>query len=94
LGNVDTLQFWANIHVPVLLVYGERDQLVPVDESIRRIEGALSNPDARNASFIVPGAQHNLTIQPDDSGPFFWWRTAPGVYTLVAEWMRSTTLEG
>lgn len=91
LGNVDTLRLWANIHVPVLLVYGEKDQLVPVDESIERIEGALVSPDSRNCSFIVPGAQHNLTIRPEDNDPFFWWKTAPGVYALVIDWVRSVT---
>ena len=91
LGNVDTLRLWANIHVPMLLVYGERDQLVPVDESIARIEGSLASPDSRNCSFIVPGAQHNLTIQPEENGPFFWWKTAPGVYVLVVDWVRSVT---
>lgn len=90
LGNVDTLPLWAKIQVPVLLVYGERDQLVPVDESIARIQRALPNPDAHNVSRIVPNAQHNLTIQPDDKGPFFWWRTAQGVYALVIDWTRST----
>lgn len=94
LGNVDTLRFWANVQVPMLLVYGERDQLVPVDDSIAKIDCALIHPDWRNGSFIVPDAQHNLTIQPDEKDPFFWWRTAPGVYGLVIDWVRSVTQRG
>jgi pimeloyl-ACP methyl ester carboxylesterase len=94
LGNVDTLRLWANIYVPMLLVYGERDQLVPVDESIARIEGALASPDSRNCSFIVPDAQHNLTIRPKNNDPFFWWQTAPGVYALVIDWVSSVTQRG
>lgn len=89
LANVNTLELWRHVEAPTLLVYGERDQLVPVDESIAKIEGAFLHPDHRNTSFIVPGAQHNLTIQPEERGPFFWWRTAPGVYALIIDWVRS-----
>src|ERR1039458_9363066 len=56
-----------------------------------QVEGALVSPDSRNCSFIVPGAQHNLTIRPEDNDPFFWWKTAPGVYALVIDWVRSVT---
>ena len=38
IGNLDTLVFWRQVRAPVLLVYGERDQLVPVDESLAKIE--------------------------------------------------------
>jgi hypothetical protein len=89
-GNVDTLDFWRRVTVPVLLVYGERDQLVPVDESLARIEGVLG-PAAPYAAFLVPNAQHNLTIQPEPKGEFFWWRMAPGATQLMVDWVLSTT---
>jgi hypothetical protein len=89
-GNVNTLDFWRRVKVPVLLVYGERDQLVPVDESLARIEGALG-PAAPYAAFIVPNAQHNLTIQLEQKGEFFWWKMAPGATRLVVDWVLSTT---
>jgi hypothetical protein len=91
-GNVNTLDFWQRIRAPVLLVYGERDQLVPVDESLARIEEALG-PTATYAGFIIPNAQHNLTIQPESKGKFFWWRAAPGATQLMADWVLSTTMK-
>jgi fermentation-respiration switch protein FrsA (DUF1100 family) len=94
IGNVDTLKYWKNVVCPVLLVYGERDQLVPVDESLSRIEGALVNGTTANAAFIVLNAQHNLTIQPRGNERFFWWHTAPGVYTLVVDWVQTVTSSG
>ena len=61
---------------------------------VNLIGGALVSPDSRNCSFIIPNVQHNLTIRPEDKGPFFWWKTAPGVYALEIDWMRSVTQRG
>jgi len=93
IGNIDTLRYWQRVQVPVLLIYGERDHLVPVDESIRRIQAALPHPNSNNSAFIVPNAQHNLTIQPQPKLPFFWWKTAPGLYALIADWVLTTNCQ-
>jgi len=85
-GNLDTLVFWKQVRVPVLLVYGERDQLVPVDESVAKIEHALDGVNTPYTAIIVPNAQHNLTVQPEPNGPFFWWKAAPGIVDLVVAW--------
>ena len=87
-GNFQALPAWERIRVPVLLVYGERDQLVPVGESIRKIEGALRKAGNRNyAAIIIPRAAHNLTVTPEPDEPFDWWRAAPGVTNLMAAWV-------
>lgn len=54
IGNLDTLVFWKQVHVPVLLVYGERDQLVPVDESLAKITAALDTAKTPYTAIIVP----------------------------------------
>jgi fermentation-respiration switch protein FrsA (DUF1100 family) len=77
--------------VPVLLVYGEKDALVPVDESIAKIGAALDASHTPHKAVIVPGAQHNLTIQPDPNGPFFWWHQAPGQVDAAVAWVRDRT---
>jgi dienelactone hydrolase len=91
IGNLDSLVFWKQVHVPVLLVYGELDQLVPVDESLTKIEASLDAARAPYTAIIVPGAQHNLTVRPDESGPFFWWKSAPGLIDLVVAWVQQRT---
>jgi hypothetical protein len=91
IGNLDTLVFWKEVRAPVLLVYGESDQLVPVDESIVRIEAALDKANTSYTALIVPNAQHNLTIQPEPNGPFFWWKAAPGIVDLVVGWVQQRT---
>ena len=61
--NLDTLVFWRKVNVPVLLVYGEKDEIAPVDQSIEAIKDAV-NGRVSFTAVIAPGAQHNLTIQP------------------------------
>jgi dienelactone hydrolase len=93
IGNLDTLVFWKQVHVPVLLVYGELDQLVPVEESIARIEASLDAAKTPFTAIIVPAAQHNLTVRPGQDGPFFWWKSAPGLIDLVVAWVQQRTSE-
>jgi hypothetical protein len=90
-GNIDSLVFWKQVHVPVLLVYGELDQLVPVDESLRRIEASLDAAKTSYTAVIVPAAQHNLTVRPKEGAPFFWWKSAPGLIDLVVAWVQQHT---
>lgn len=88
--NLDTLVYWRKVDVPVLLVYGEKDELLPVSQNIEAIENAL----ARRVSYtalIAPGAQHNLTVHPPPEGPFFWWKAAPGIVDLTVNWVQSVT---
>ena len=93
-ANYDMLTPWRGQTRPTLLVYGERDKLVPVDESIRRIEDLLDAAHTPYAALIAPRAEHNLTIQPQKGEPFFWWRQAPGLIDTVAAWVKSCTGPG
>ena len=90
-GNLDTLVFWKQVHAPVLLIYGEHDQLEPVDESLAKIEASLDGVKTPYAAVIVPNAQHNLTVQPEAGAPFFWWKAAPGLVDLVVAWVQQQT---
>jgi pimeloyl-ACP methyl ester carboxylesterase len=88
IGNFDNLPYWEKITVPVLLVYGERDRLLPAGESLRRIEGALRRAGNRDyTAVLIPRAAHNLTVTPEPGEPFEWWRTAPGLNDLLTAWV-------
>jgi pimeloyl-ACP methyl ester carboxylesterase len=91
IGNLDTLVFWRQVRAPVLLVYGERDELEPVDESLAKIEASLDSVKTPYTAVIVPNAQHNLTVQPETNEPFFWWKSAPGLINLVVAWAQHQT---
>ena len=90
-GAFDTMPLWRQVRVPVLLIYGEKDALGPVDDYIARISGALDQSNTPYTALIAPGAVHNLTIQPEENGPFFWWRQAPGIVDVVVDWTRRQT---
>ena len=77
----------------MLLIYGEHDQLEPVDEGLAKIEGSLDSATTPYAAVIVLNAQHNLTVQPEAGAPFFWWKAAPGLVDLVIGWVQQQTVE-
>lgn len=88
-GNFNPLPTWARIGVPVLLIYGERDQLVPVETSIRRIGEALGRAGNRRwAAVILPRAAHNFTVEPGPDEGFAWREVAPGLADIVLGWVR------
>ncbi len=89
-GNFNPLSLWEQVKVPVLLLYGERDRNTPVAPGLAGIGQALrkaGNPDY--TPIIIPGAEHNLTIQWHTGEPFFWWYVAPGYSDLLTAWVRS-----
>jgi pimeloyl-ACP methyl ester carboxylesterase len=88
-GNFNPLPRWEQVHVPVLLIYGEQDRNTPVAPSLAGITEALQK--AGNADYtpiIIPGAAHNLTIQWHTGQPFFWWYGAPGYSNLLVAWVK------
>lgn len=87
IGDVDTLTYWRQVKCPTLLVFGERDRVVPVDEGIATIGAALDANGVSYAAWIAPRAEHNLTIRPQQGERFFWWRAAPGIIDSVAAWI-------
>lgn len=87
-GNFRSLPSWETVQVPVLLLYGERDVLVHVEDSIRLIEDALRRAGNRDYTpVIVPRASHGLTISSEEGEPFEWWRVAPGIIDLEIGWI-------
>jgi pimeloyl-ACP methyl ester carboxylesterase len=90
-AHFDTRTAWAKVRQPTLLVYGEHDQLIPVDESLRRIENLLDASNTSYTALIAPRAEHNLTVKPQPGEDFFWWHQAPGVVETVVAWVKSCT---
>jgi pimeloyl-ACP methyl ester carboxylesterase len=86
--DYNSADYWAQVNVPVLVIYGERDLYVPVTESIRNIERALrkaKNPDY--TILVLPRASHAFIIEPEAGQPFEWWHMAPGFPNLLTAWI-------
>jgi uncharacterized protein len=91
-GRYNGLQFWERVTVPVLLVYGERDENTPRSESISNIERALAKAGNKDyTAVILPMAAHDLTVRPDVGQPFDWPHLAPGTPELLIGWILSRT---
>lgn len=86
--DYNSADYWAQVSVPVLVIYGERDLYVPVRESIRNIDRALSK--AKNSDYtilVLPRASHAFIIEPEAGQPFEWWHIAPGFPDLLTAWI-------
>lgn len=67
---------------PVLAIFGERDHLLPVAESVAVYERALARAGNRNVTIrIFPDANHR--IQLDGTGKF-----APGYLDTLTDWLQ------
>ena len=80
------LEWWRQVHVPVLLIYGAADQRVPARESAARISAELARnaPDADVTVRILPNADHTFRLPPGPSG---WPATAPGYLPALTGWL-------
>jgi uncharacterized protein len=84
-ATYDPIEWWKQVRVPVLLVYGAEDQRVPAVASAARIRAALRS--AGNTQLTVqthPGADHTFRLRPGASG---WPVTAPDYVSSLLRWL-------
>lgn len=86
--DYNSADYWAQVSVPVLVIYGERDLYVAVTQSISNIDRALSKAKNRDYTILVlPRASHAFIIEPEAGQPFEWWHVAPGFPDLLTAWI-------
>lgn len=62
-GDYDNSIAWANVHVPVLIIFGGDDMLVPVESSIAQTTGILRRSGNRSVTVrIFDKADHTLHV--------------------------------
>jgi pimeloyl-ACP methyl ester carboxylesterase len=60
--DLDPADYWRDIHVPVLLAYGELDDVVPVESSADRIRDALDEAGNSQVTIrIFRGENHSIS---------------------------------
>lgn len=87
-ATYDPRAFWSRVRVPVLLLFGERDERGPTAESRRNIEAALGR--AHNDRFTTiefRNADHSLRMASTDPGSP-WPHAAPGYPEAMIDWIR------
>jgi pimeloyl-ACP methyl ester carboxylesterase len=86
--DYNAADYWAQVSVPVLVIYGERDLYVPIAPSILNIDRALAK--AKNGDFtilVLPRASHAFNIEPEAGQSFEWWHMASGFPNLLTAWI-------
>jgi alpha-beta hydrolase superfamily lysophospholipase len=82
-GDYDNTDAWAHVTVPVLVLFGENDAVVPERESVADTLRVLhAHGNDRVTVRIFPGADHTLRIAP--AGADGWPRNAPGFPDVLA----------
>jgi pimeloyl-ACP methyl ester carboxylesterase len=92
---LDPLAAWKSVRKPVLLVYGERDDLLPAALSAARIAAAASSaPNSDVTTHLFPKANHTLKVLPraDLREDWDWPRSAAGYPDSVLLWVRRRSL--
>jgi dienelactone hydrolase len=82
IGDYDSSFAWSRVKVPVLLLFGGDDQLVPVQDSIEHTTRLLKfgrNPDVTVKVF--PGADHTLRVPPATADG--WPQNAAGFPDII-----------
>jgi len=64
--DLDPADYWKQIKVPILVMFGELDDVVPVQTSVERIEAALKRAGNRDVTIkVFPRANHTIQPAPD-----------------------------
>jgi uncharacterized protein len=94
--DFDPTSYWERVKIPVLLIFGEREHLVPVDRSVARIREAFRRAgNTRHTIKVFPGADHGITLTPNpatsekgSAGANEVPKFAPGYLDTMTEWLR------
>jgi pimeloyl-ACP methyl ester carboxylesterase len=90
-GNYDNSAAWAAVRVPVLLLFGSNDRLVPPQESIAEATRILKNNGNPNVWVrFFSGADHTLRIPPASIDG--WPHNAPGFLDTLARFATNLAL--
>jgi alpha-beta hydrolase superfamily lysophospholipase len=91
--TLDPVVWWRTLRVPVLLIYGAADELVPAAPSAERLAQALREGGNRDVTTrIYPRANHVVRLVASPLAPagprWAWPRPAPGYLDEVIRWTR------
>jgi len=74
LREISPIHLAPKIKAPVLLIHGEKDHTIPVDQA-RRLYAALHSTNKESELLIIPGAGHVFNFIDERQGAFAWKKT-------------------
>jgi len=80
-GNYNNQSAWASVHIPVLIIFGADDQLVPPEQSIAATTAILrENGDRNVVVHVFPKTDHTLHVPPASSSG---WPSLPDGFPQI-----------
>jgi dienelactone hydrolase len=81
---------WSRVNQPVLAMWGEMDQHVPVGESVAGLKNSLAHANNQQWTVIIlPRANHDLRISETGELHRDWRGYPPGALNTMTNWARS-----
>jgi len=81
---------WSYVNQPVLAMWGDLDQNVPVGESVAGMKNSLAHANNDRWTMIVlPKANHDLGISETGALQSKWRGYAPGALKAMTDWART-----
>ena len=85
----DPIPAWRALPCPALILYGERDDLIPGPLCASVMNQAMKSTASPEVLVrLVPGADHTLRKVMRAGEPFCWPTEADGYFASVVDWMR------
>jgi uncharacterized protein len=81
---------WSHVNQPVLAMWGQLDQHIPVGESVAGLKNSLAHANNENWTIIIlPWANHDLGISETGALHSKWRGYPPGVLKTMTDWAQS-----
>ena len=78
---------WSHVHQPVLAMWGQLDQHVPVGESVAGLKNSLAQANNEKWTMIIlPRAKHSLGISETGAIQEKWRGYPPGALKTMTDW--------
>lgn len=78
---------WSHVHQPVLAMWGELDQNVPVGESVAGLKNSLKQTNNEKWTIIIlPRANHDLGMSETGKLHSQWLGYSPGALKTMTDW--------
>jgi len=79
---------WQKVKVPVLLVWGDKDTVVPVEDGKAIIQKALISAGNSDVTVrVFPGVDHGVVLVRPKDAPWDFPRVDLGYYDTMVEWL-------
>ncbi len=86
--DYNAAEYWEQVSIPVLVIYGERDLYVPLAQTFLNVDRALSKAKNRDYTILVlPRASHAFNIESEAGQPFEWSHLASSFPDLLTAWI-------